>query len=572
MRSLAGTLVLVVVAAGLGAALYLTRDPGTTNAGLMHPLLGGRRLLEAERIVLQNDVEGGQIHLSRDGAGYRLEEPLRDLASQAFLQQVAMAFDTALAIKAFAGAEITEKVLLETGLAKPRCRVELRYADGQTVTVELGLEGVTGTDLFVRKDGSVWRTGLAVYSSLRATLADMRERNVFLNTLATGVRRFTLQRRTEAGKLERIVLVTEGELLRLVEPVQARPDLEAAQALVLPVLAMRVEAFLAGALNPRPDPDWVIEVDGSFGKERLQLWGKAGETLLGQQAPRGIEFSVAAAHFPRLLGTPLDALRARLLVPIPPEQVHGLTLDPGPGRGKALVLVPGLTGGLRLAQPVAAETDPVALAELLAALARLQAEEFLPESQDFGRFGLDEASAASLQILGQFAQRPTKVIFGRDEGEFTFARRTDESFVVKVRTSAVAALRGDWSALVSKQVQRLTVPPERLTVARGAQVTRYVRGVDGKWRKDGQGEPLGVVGETVNVLSDLRAKATHDPAVIGALPEPLQIELAAGSGDVFATLQVAPRGKSALVTTGKLAVVYELTELDARAVLELVGR
>ena len=127
MRSLLGTLVLVGIAGGLALGLWLTRTPDKPPASLTYPLLGGRYVRDAKKITLQNDIEGYKIVFVRDGQRWQIVEPLRDVASAAFLDSIERAYDSAQLVHQFEADKIDAKTLAETGLDKPRCKIAFSF-------------------------------------------------------------------------------------------------------------------------------------------------------------------------------------------------------------------------------------------------------------------------------------------------------------------------------------------------------------------------------------------------------------------------------------------------------------
>ena len=567
MRSIAGTLILLGIAGGLAAALWFTKAAPTTPASVTYPLLGAKSVRDARRIAMQNDIEGNKIVFERNGQRWQIVEPLKDLASSAFIDSLLRSYDSAQLVHAFDPEQIDAKVLAETGLDKPRSRIAFTF-DGETVELEFGLDGITGQDLFVRRSGKIWRGGLGLYSVLRATLSDLRERIIFQNERAS---KLTIARKLSDGKVERFVLEFGGDAPRILEPILARTEPQTVGMISAQILGMRADSFLQGSLNPRPDPDFVIEVEGDAGKEKVALWGKAGETLIGQHTPRNVEFTIGLQRYIGTLETPLENLRSRLVLAVAPEQILRIEIDPGPGHGKASLLVPALESGtFRLQQPVVSETDPVAVSQLVSALAELKAERFVNQPSDLAKLGLD-ADALRVTVVGQFSLRPTTLLFGKDEGESSWCKRSDEPFAMLVPRTSVTVIREGFARLCSKLIQRPSGAAFQLFVQKGQAKKLWKKSTDdGAWRQEGETAPVPDLQEVVDLLSELKAAQVLDPDVVGPLTDPVSVELRSPAGDPLCKLELFARKDKVLARTDRIQVVFELKSRDARSLLALV--
>jgi hypothetical protein len=563
---------LLLVAGGLAVALWYTREKEPPPLQVQPALLEGRPLLAAKRITIRNDTEGMPIVLESKDGRFHMTDPVRDLASDARLRSIAQAYDSALLILAYEGAQIDDKVLRETGLDKPRCVVEVEHEGKPPLRVEIGLDGLTGQDVFVRKGGILWRGGLALYTVLKATTSDLREQLLFQTQRPATV---ALARRLADGKSERLGFDLTGAVPRIVEPVVSRGDRGAFSSVLGQILSMQIGSFVQGAQGPRPDPDFVIDITGQQEPpETVRLWVQPGGSVLGQHLQRKIEFTASYQRYREAFEVPLERLRSRIVIPIAQDdRINRLEIDAGVGT-KAIRLEPGLVSGdaLRLVQPVSSECDPGQVSRLRGALQELTAERFVDDPGDLAALGLDEKRALKLSVRSDLMPAAITLLFGKDEGDLTWCKRADEGYVVGIKKASVDAFREDWAKLCSKQVQKITAAPFELASERAGKKRVWKRSrEDGEWREAGQKEPVEKVKDVVEVLSDLTAKATLDAEQLGTLPEPTVVELRSESGDGLATLKLYEKDGKVLAGTKRIPqLLYELKDRDGKYVLELV--
>lgn len=555
--------VLALLVAAMGVALWLTGERGSGEQDtLQERLLEGRRLFEASTIEIRNGPEAAPMRFERQGASFRMTEPLVDLASASRLDAMARAYDTATRTRVYEPEDLDGELLEQLGLDHPRGEVRIDWGD-RTLHLRIGGEGPLGRAIFVAVHGAVYRAGKALWTAIQGTPDDFREHLVFRNDVGA-VRRLALLRRSEDGE-ERLVLETHpGAPVRLVEPIDARADPSAAGVVIAAVCGMLVERFLGGNFDPglRPLPDFEIEVEGVAGKERCLLWSQPDGTMLGFATPRDLVFGIAARQVAQLR-TPITRLRSRVLIPFVPDELRRLAIVP-PGHAKPIQLERGFTNTLRLVAPVRSDTDATAISELLRALRRLGAEEFVPaERVDLEAMGLTIQRAWRLEILGPVAAAPTVILLGRDEGKRTYAKRADEPHVVLVPGESAEVLRRPWVRLVRREAYRQEAPGQvfGLRLRRGDHEVLYRRGTDMQWRKDGEGEPLERVGELVGELCDLgitRVTRVVDPDRAGATQDEIEIELLRENGEVLESMTLLVQEGKGRIRTQRVPVLYEV--------------
>lgn len=572
MRGLRGTLILAVIVAGLA---YTLSQVSSDKAGpdLTESALDDRSLLQADTITVRSQIDVAPIEMRRT-AGYEFEltEPVRDLASVAKLREIASAWDTAQLAPAHKPEDVTDDLLSQIGLDQPRGELTLEYPDHR-VSIEIGDDGPLGRDVFVRKDGRIYWASKALYTALEGTVDDYRERRVFLSA-SSQVRELRIVRHPEGADPERLVLrQQQAGRYRLTEPINARAHLAGAESFVQSVLGITVGIFMRGEMLPQPKPDWEIEVDGQLGIERLRLWRQPNTMLLGIQEPRQLVFLIEDREYSRMFDVPAKLLRSELLVPISIDDIAHVKLDPGAG-GRAAVLRRGTLRTMELEGPVRAATQATAVTEMFAALSALKAAEFLDgEHEDLGAFGLGEGHF-TVEVKGAMDPRPIAVHLGREDGDFCYARRADESTVVKIDAAAARALRRPWVDYVDRDIYRYpAINVVGLVLSRGEDRRSYAL-TDGSWLLEGGSGTVNSddVESVVETLTHLDARKVLDPEVVGDLASVVTIELKGLQNVVLQQMQMARRDDRTLLWLPARELVYELRDTDAAALWALAPR
>src|SRR5688572_14664021 len=107
-----------------------------------------------------------------------MAEPVKDLASAAWLNSLHDIYAAARRRLYRKKAEVTAKDLKDTGLEVPRATVELRSQD-RSVRVDVGEEDRVESGIFVGIGGDIYRSNSALYSATQINLDEARERSFF---------------------------------------------------------------------------------------------------------------------------------------------------------------------------------------------------------------------------------------------------------------------------------------------------------------------------------------------------------------------------------------------------------
>ena len=484
---------LLLALAAIGGGLWLTQDdPGTGQVSLMRSALDGRSMLSAETIELSFDSSRIPIELARSDAGtYRLVEPVRDLASQAMLDNLARVYDSAQLKVWYEPEDVTPHSLKETGLDTPSGGYfRAAWADGHVVQLAFGGAGTFGDDLFVKKGDTVFTGSAALRSAMTVNLDDYRERFVFRNQLASAARIRLTRHRANEGKDDVFTFIRTGGQFGLAE----HPELELNQAIVRqellePLLGIRATAFVTGHLQVGPKlADFTLEVEGGGGRESATLYLDVAGRPIGWLEPRKIAFQFAVNRLQAVFAAPLNALRSQLLFsPEILEEVEQISIVK-PTSALALSRSP---SGMALSVPVDSPSNPTSVSELVAQLRDLHIVRFVEDrASDLTAYGLDE-NFLQLKLVGGPPRRETAEIHIGDpapDGSGRFARRADSQSVVTIASTSLTALDRGWEDYASLEVMSIPAPATivGMRIAReGQPEVRLERNDKGAWIRDG---------------------------------------------------------------------------------------
>ncbi len=511
------TLTLLALVGALLLVLRLTREQPLEQGNVSVSLLMGRRLGSAVRIQWQQ-ADMGPIELRRaPGGPFRLSHPIDDLASTASLVNIANTYDSAM---------IGETPLPDTpanrqlaGLEPPKLVVDVDFEDGSKEHLEFGAEGPLGTDVFVRRGGTIYRGGLALFTSLQLGIDDLRERIVF-RTTAPLAQQVVVDQKLASGPRERLRLVRQGDGWSLVEPYEARADAGAAESFVRNILALRIDTFPDSVLRlPDGPADIAVTIVGGPREEKLNLWLDAGGNLFGQIEDRRIYFKCTNDQYSQVFVGGADQLRSRVLLPLGDfyHEIVTVMVETGGDAPRTVVHRETADHPWSLREPVIAEVEATAVNELLTAVNNLQALSFLPPKSDPARYGI-RTDGLSISVQGQADPRPAVVRLGNDGVEagveVTYAARADAmNEIVTVPRGAIGVLRRPWANLVARRIFAITSAVTRLDLQRGANGAggaRHLVNEGGAWSdRAGAAVDDAELADCVDRLRDLKAKGVR---------------------------------------------------------------
>ncbi|MCU0866270.1 MAG: DUF4340 domain-containing protein [Planctomycetes bacterium] len=573
-----GLLCLLLLALGLGAVLWFTDEKPPLQQTSAAMVLDGRSLTECLRMRWQFHKKPPiEVERSPDG-GFRVSEPIMDLASPGYMKNIVDVWD---------GAQFEASKLADdeagrqaAGLLPPELVFRAEFPDGKHVEVEVGGAGPLGDKetRFVRRGGRIWVGHQALFSSLQVGLDDLRDKRVF-RTQPSQASELMVEQAVPGGKREAMRLVVKDGQWRLVAPIEGRADPATAQRFVVAVLSLVVTDFIAGVVTlPEREPDLVVQVRGAQGEENLKLWLERGD-VFGVLPGRNVIFTSDNVQYVQAFQNAAESLRARILVPMGDsvtENLAELVLDPGQGRGDRLRLVRE-SQRWRLHEPVQFAAAPTPCNEAAHALQMLVVREFVsddgprPRAED-PRYGLGPALRTTLQVRAVDEKATTALWFGGETSRDGMAsvyccRADDPDTVVLVPKEHVDTLRRAWTDYCNKDVLKQTALVERLELAHRDGKQRVFRLHDGKWELEGTVGERAEVGDIANeTLRDLGAVRVLPGSDARFTTPDWKLSLQRANRDEFAELLLWDGDGAPLLVRvkGVDQVVYELGALDGK--------
>ncbi len=570
------------VVAALAAVLYLTEAKPTEEGNVAVPLLGSHKLSSVTRMAWKFTDEE-TIEMRREpGGSFRLTHPIEDLVAQDHLVNVANTYESAM---------LGETPLLDTadnrrktGLDQPRLVLDIEFSDGQKEHIEIGADGPLGSDLFVRRDGTIFRGGQSLLTALHKGIDDLRERQVF-STPPQAVTEVVVDRKQKSGEREVMRLGRGGDGWRLLEPIRARAATSAANSFVGNIVAMRIDTFVSGPIRlPESAPDLVLTLKGGARDEVVKLWLDAQQNLFGRLEDRRISFQAMHQQYLRTFTETTDELRSRILVPMTDiyHEITTMMVALGEDEPRLVLMRDTPDSPWQFREPLQGLAEPQATNELITAINNLRAVSFLPAGTKPQDCGLGTGAWILMtQALGQ--EKPHLLKLGkddvRDEIQVTYVSLQDSpDEIVAVPRGAVAVIRRPWTDYVPRRIFSIQEAVTKVHLARRDGTVRQLRtGDDGKWTgSNGAAVRDELVAEIVDRVRDLQGKQVRLLRTLKRSepdwPDDPDWSMVTGrnydpdDGVGFGGLDVYDRpGKPLYVRsrTGLTEIVYELSTIDS---------
>lgn len=562
--------VLLLLAAGLGAVLWFTDERPKTTVVAESAVLEGRSLANSVRLRWQwRDRAPIEVGRAPDGR-FQIQEPLVDIASAAYMKQIRDAWDSAQMRKApYADDESGRN---KAGLSPPELTFEVDFADGARVEIQVGAPGPLGTTRFLRCHGAIWEGGDSLLESMRVGLDDLRERVVWRNALAQATE-VKVEQKLASGKRETLHLRLEGDHWQLLAPTKGRADPVVAQRFVTAVLSLRVDDFKSGvAKYPERAPDIEILVRGAHGEETARLWQELGQ-LFGQLPGRGgIAFSSDNQQLTQIFEDSAENLRARILVPMGDgafTELNEVVVDPGQGRGERMRLRrESLTSDWHMLEPIEFAAAPTPCNEVAYALQLLAAREFAEDSDakhpraEDPRYGLGPGRL-TLTVRSTKNERAITLWFGHEQKRgdevMVYACRADETdTVVLVQKAQVDVLRRSWLDYCALRILRQSAGVDRIDMSHRDGRTRTFQSDGDRWVLVGTPGARNEVGELVqDELRDLVGTRAVDARAATFDVADWELRLKRKNNDELGLIRIWDRGPDGglLVQAGARALV-----------------
>ncbi|MEC7582996.1 MAG: DUF4340 domain-containing protein [Planctomycetota bacterium] len=575
MRSI--LVLLAIVGVLVGALLFLDETPGEQGRVSVN-LLAGNRLEDVVKLRWQFD-QLQPFEIVRDDKGdYRLTEPVSDLASGSVLRNIGQTYDSAMIGET--PLPDTPENRAKTGLDPPRVVLDLEFEDGSKQHLELGSEGPLGNDVFVRRDGKIYRGGLALFSVLRVPLNELRDPVVFRTPvqIATDV---VVDRQIEGEDREELHLARRNGEWRLVAPIEARADAGSAETFARMLLGLRIDVFPAGMLRlPEGPPAYTVTVRGGREEEIVDFWLDAQDNLRGRHRQRGIDFISENRSYYSIFEVSQEQLRARILVSVGNvhEEVLVLMVDRGEEEPRLVFRRQSENQPWKMVEPLASEVSPTPVNQLLTALNNLRALQFFEGGVENPAYGFAE-NPLRIGYQSRVHRQPLFIRFGGDtmfqEQPAVYAARTDApNEVVSVPKGAVDEMRRPWTEYVPLGVLEIKQAVSRLMLERrDGENLSLARDEQGDW-VTGEGQKHELAADIVERLRDLRGKRAllRRSADLGDPDWVIRVGRARDQpGRYLVELDVWERGDLPLLVRGpgNKDIVFEISRLDSDSLRRL---
>ena len=447
MRGVRSTLVLLVVALGLGGYIYFV-ESGRPPAGTPDPL-------ETVFDVESDDIDslsvtssnGDHTVIEKDGERWRMVEPFR--VNVDVIKVVSLSSSLANLEMQRVVAEPEDAPDLEPfGLTAPHVEVGFGTANGVDARLLIGGRTPAGNDLYatVADSSRVFLISGFLDMTFDQTTFDLRDKSI-LDITRDQVDSLEVTGPDLAVRLGK----TDGEW-SLVSPVEARADLAVTDGLVGRLATGQMAALeqeAADDLEP-------YGLDTPRLTVTVGLGSSAATLLLGDTSPAGTVYARDAARdlvftvdesLAAEIGQGADEYRRKNLFGFRPFNATALEIEHDGGQWTfALEAAAGEeeSDAWRRTAPDAGDIERSAMDDLLAKLSNLRAESF--ESSRDGT-GLD-APISTIAVTFDGGTDPERVIVGRT-GDDVFAVSGDEPGAARLNTrswddaiEALAPLRG----------------------------------------------------------------------------------------------------------------------------------
>ncbi len=409
------TLLLALVAIGLGLWVYLVEKPGEPPADTTEALIG----LKPEEIArVELALPGAEpIVLERGDGAWMIRSPLAARADANAVDGLVHALTGARVKRSLeaspADAKDAPVAAARFGLDEPAAVVTLSAAAKTSTPLRLAVGDATpiGDNAYVRRgeSGPVLVTAGTLRPAVQRTLDELRDRNLLALDDADVIAVVL----TRAGATVRIV--KDGDAWMIREPFAARADTPAMTSLLSSLRALRAERFLddadaTGAAAGLLPPQAAIAVELADGSRRTLELGAPAAAPAPQPSPEpgappapppapqlharvaGTDSVVTIAQSAAEgLSRSADDLRDRTVLAFNADDAATIEVERADGKGFTLKrAADGWTLGA--ADVAAPEADRVAADRLASDLATLRGDQLAGPASDAEALGLDPAA------------------------------------------------------------------------------------------------------------------------------------------------------------------------------------
>ncbi len=441
MRGGRSFLVLLVVAAGLGAYIYFVeseRDPAGAS------VVAGEKVFAVEAGAIEevriDGSSGDSTTVRKTGDNWQIVQPA---ALEADTSAVSSLVSTLESLESDRTVDENPASVAAYGLDPARMTVTFKVAgDDAPRKLLVGDRTPTGSDLYARVEGDPKLILIASYleDSLDKTTFDLRDKSV-LKFSRDGVDQVTLE---PAGK-PAATLVKSGDDWRLSRPLDAAADYSSVDGIVGRLFQARMSAIASDAAEPSPEdlrkfgldkPVVVVTLGAGSTRAALAIGGESeGSVRYARDLSRPIVFTVESSLGDERTKAP-DDLRSKDLFEFRSFTAVGLDVT-AEGSSATFEKVKGdppadasaqATETWKQTKPAAKDLDQAKITDMLTTLSNLRAQSFV-----------DRAPAGGQEIVvtaryGDAASPTEERIVFRKSGDAVHAIRAGEPGAAVVLT------------------------------------------------------------------------------------------------------------------------------------------
>ncbi|PIE22616.1 MAG: hypothetical protein CSA62_11625 [Planctomycetota bacterium] len=498
LRSLPLLLLAVLV---LGVAYYWADQQEQDGPGELPPTVSpllAKLPGPPDFLQIWNEDGSKEYHFKSAARGWVLSYPVEDEASMALLNNLLGSLASAKKQFVSPKAELTPKMLNETGLDTPLGKIVVGAAAERT-TILLGGEDVFRGGIpqsFALIDGDLYKVPSGLEVGVNHNLHEVRNRLVF-HASAPGLRELLLKRIEGPEAKQSIKLVRKGDgRLEIVEPIQAPGDSARLSAVLSGLLSIRAERFLPITGTPEwiiDSPPWLeIQLLGNYGRERVRIWRQAGLGCYALVDGRKVVLVLDMESFARVVLASAEELVDRTLWAFDPKKTQRLQLViKGEGKSGVPMVLDSLhpEPGFRLVQPREGWSESASVARLFDALATMRVQRVLVGEQAKPALKVLSVPSLVVQLSPPVGQRGeiTEIRFAQDKGQW-LAQPEDADYCVVLDKVNKQALFAPWQEYVERVAFRVDrgEQPNRVVLSEGKQDFVYEKNAEGRWEHHGK--------------------------------------------------------------------------------------
>jgi hypothetical protein len=375
------------------------------------------------------------VHLRKEGAAWKLVEPVADLADGYAVDSIVTELKDLTSERALG--DVGDK-LADFRLEPPDVAVSITAA-GQTRTLLIGAENRVGETQFARVEGSqeVLLVPKGIYLAVTKDVQSLRNKQVFLGFDRAKLSGIDVEK--DGAPL--FSLVKDGEAWKLARPVAADADADEVERLVGALLYLNVDLFYqedAQALAPFGlDPPALTvtprEKEKAWPALRIGRATDAGDGFYARRDDKAVVW-VVGKDVPERIAPAVFALREKRLFTAAKDDIARVVLN----YSASSVILERSGGKWVCPQSGGKEADAFKADDVLRALLDLKAQSFV-EDADPARAGLDRPRLTARLLKGK-GEVLAELAIGTPADGVAYARRLPAGPIVAVDRKAIDGL------------------------------------------------------------------------------------------------------------------------------------